>query len=308
MPVAGAKGYGASQGERIVIERGGRRMAVRLPRYGVFAVVASLLAIVVWSLSSAAYMIFHDTVVAELRAGANASANVYEAHLATLRDELERARTRSLVAASGMDDRFAELAARQAAIEKRQSRLDELADLGAGLSARAERPSPAAAAKPQPLDVESHGAPELRSSSGDAADRMSASLDAIEVDQARALEGLAIRTSERRKTLEQVYDAARIRRPAVGDGRARGGPFEPLPAGALTFESRALEVEADRVAVTAFERGLAGRPSACPSPPRRSRAVSARGPIRSSAASPSTPAWTLNGNRASRPAPPRPGA
>ena len=267
MPAAGISGYATNHGERIVIERGGRKTAVRLPRYGLAAIAGISVCIVGWSVATAAYMLFHDTVVSELREGANASANVYEAHLAALRDDLERARTHRLVEKSGLDDRFAELAERQAAIEKRQNRLDALADLGAGLPGGADRAETTSSLKPSPVDDEgAFAAPALRQSSTDAADKISASLDAVELNQARALEGLAIRTSERRKALERVYDAARIRRPAVADGRARGGPFEPLPPGSLTFETRAQEVEVERQAVGAFERGLVRAPIRLPVP------------------------------------------
>lgn len=265
MQGAGTTRYAASsRGERIVIERGGRLLAVRLPRHGVMAAGGIAVVVLVWSLTSAAYMVFHDTVVSELRAGANASARGYQAQLADMRDELERSRTRRLVEKSGVDSLYSELAERQAAIERRQDRLDALADLGAGLSGSQPRPETAVPVKPAPIDGASGAGPELRPSS--MSDRISASLSELELAQARTLEGLALQASERRKTLERVYDAARVRKPAVADGRARGGPFEPLPPGSLTFETRADEVQAERAVVAAFEHGLTRVPVRLPVP------------------------------------------
>lgn len=264
MPAAGATRYSApSQGERILIERGGRLTAVRLPRHGVLAVGGVLVLAAVWSLGAAGYMIFHDTVVAELRAGASASARGYQAQIAAMRDELEHARTRRMVEKSGLDDRFGALLERQAAVEKRQDRLDALADLGAGDAQAEIRGDGSSSLKPSPIEG-TNGAPALRPST--TAEKVSASFDAIELDQARTLEGLAIKASDRRKTLERVYDAARVRRPQLADGHGRGGPFEPLPPGAMTFETRADEVQAERAVVAAFERGLTRVPVRLPVP------------------------------------------
>ena len=266
MQGAGSTRYAASSrgGERIVVERGGRQMAIRLPRHGVLAASGFAAVVVLWSMAAAGYLVFHDTVVSELRAGAAASAKGYEAQIADMRDELERTRTRRLVEKTGVDGLYSELAERQAAIEKRQDRLDALADLGAGLSGSQPLPETTFSVKPAPLDGAAGVEPGLRPSS--MSDRISASLSELELAQARALEGLAIQTSERRRTLERVYDAARIRRPAVADGRARGGPFEPLPPGSLTFETRADEVQAERAVVAAFERGLTRVPVRLPVP------------------------------------------
>lgn len=257
--------------ERIVIERAGRRVALGLPRHGVLAVAAVVSLVFVWAIAAGVYVIFHDAVVAELRQGADVAAKGYQAQLAAMRDELERARTRRLVEKSGYDDSFDQLVQRQAAIEKRQQRLDALADQSAAAAAddRADftsalKPAPLLDDRP-PLDgQEPVGG--LRPSTPGAAERMKSSMNAIELNQARALETLAQKTTERRRTLERVYELARLRRPAMGDGHARGGPFEPLPAGALTFESRADEVAAERAVVAAFERGLARAPLRTPAP------------------------------------------
>lgn len=273
MAVAGMNYPRPAASERIVIERGGRRVALGLPRHGVAVVAAVLGLVVAWSIAAGVYVIFHDAVVAELRHGAQVSAKGYQAQLSAMRDELERTRTRGLVERSGFDDRFDELVQRQAAIEKRQLRLDALTAQGQdAASAGADKADVTSALKPSPMidgraageDAEPVGG--LRPSALGATEKMKSSMNAIELNQARALETIAQMTSERRRTLERVYETARLRRPAVDDGRARGGPFEPLPAGALTFETRADEVEAERAVVAAFERGLARAPLRTPAP------------------------------------------
>lgn len=268
MAIAG-ESFSRTAADRITFERGRRRTVVALPRYGVLGLCLAILVMGAWSLAAAGYLIFHDTVVAELRHGAKAAAKGYEVQIAAMRDELERSRTRRLVEKAGVDERLAELGRRQGAIEKRQTRLSELARSSvADAVTTARDPALAYTLKPVPLDQPMHaldGASLVRPAHG-AADAVAASLDAVEADQARALDGLAAQSSERRRTLERVYDAARVRRPGTGDGRARGGPFEPLPPGALTFEARADAIAAERALIASFERGLDRVPLRTPAP------------------------------------------
>lgn len=251
--------------DRIVFERGVRRTVVSLPRHGVASLALAFLLIVGWSLATAAYMAFYDSVVSEIRRGANASAKGYEAQIAAMRDELERTRTRRLVEKAGVDERVAELGHRQAAIENRQRRLVEIADAVSGDAASSGDPSLTFSIKPTPIDGPIDSPDQIEATPGEApsrasklgaAEKVSGSLDAVESDQARTLEGLGAQTRERRLKLERVYDAARVPRPTVGDGKGRGGPFEPLPARALTFEARVDALLAERTLVEAFEKGL----------------------------------------------------
>ncbi|MET0314132.1 MAG: peptidoglycan DD-metalloendopeptidase family protein [Hansschlegelia sp.] len=258
--------------ERIVIESGARRIAVRLPRYGV-PIVSCLLALLgAWSVGSGAYVLFHDTVVAELRRGAQASSRGYEAQISTLRDELERTRTRRLVERTGVDERLAELDRRQETLEKRQTRLAEIASPIEASAGAAYDPALAYSAKPVPLDqpgaaldaVDAEdGAPAV---SADRSEKLSTSLDAMEAKQVRVLEGLAAKAGDRRRKLESVYDAVRAPKPGVGDGRSRGGPFEPIPRRAMTFDGRADQVEAEMTAVEALDHGLNRIPLRTPAP------------------------------------------
>ncbi|HVI29111.1 M23 family metallopeptidase [Hansschlegelia sp.] len=258
--------------DRIVIERGGRRTTVSLPRHGATVLCLFILGLLVWSAGAGAYVLFHDTVVAELRHGARAAQKGYEAQISTLRDELGRARTRRLVESAGLDERLAELARRQEALERRQLTLAELSDpvaADAGDSGSAL----AYAAKPQPLEsraaLDDIGADEAAGSSrspSNLSERLSTSIDEAEQRQARTLEGIAAKTGQRRRTLEKVYDAVGARKPALTDGKARGGPFEPLPARALSFEARVAQISAEQAAVEALDRGLANVPLRTPAP------------------------------------------
>ncbi|MFJ5487527.1 M23 family peptidase, partial [Hansschlegelia beijingensis] len=228
--------------ERIVIERGGRRITVSLPPHGVSILFAAILGLLLWSFGAGAYVLFHDTVVAELRHGARAARQGYEAQITALRDELGRARTQRLVEKAGLDARLAELAGRQEALERRQLTLAELTE-----PIRADMAEPGLSlvypSKPRPLDhraaLDDIGADEASASPRPASsltDRLAASMDEAEQRQVRALESVASKTGERRLTLEKVYDAVGAKRPGPADGKARGGPFEPLPARALTFD------------------------------------------------------------------------
>ncbi|WP_020178508.1 M23 family metallopeptidase [Methylopila sp. M107] len=267
-------GRSSDGADRIVIERGGKRTAIRLPRYGVIACFAALLGVTAWSVSAAGYMLFHDTVMAEIRQGAKASSRAYEAQISALRDELERVRTRRMVEKAGLDERLTELGLRQSLMEKRQARIAELAGAGAQ-DAAADEAALSFAPKPAPVDdaaralesVDREPTEERRSESGARkAEHVAASLDAAQALQDRALDGLSARNRARRATLERVYDAAGVARPALpSDGKGRGGPFEPLPAGALTFEARLDQISAERAVILAFERGLDRTPIRTPS-------------------------------------------
>ncbi|MBB3972325.1 peptidoglycan DD-metalloendopeptidase family protein [Hansschlegelia beijingensis] len=258
--------------ERIVIERGGRRITVCLPRHGVTILSALILGLLLWSAGAGAYMLFHDTVVAELRHGARAARQGYEAQISALRDELGRVRTRRLVEKAGLDARLAELAGRQEALERRQLTLAALTE-----PVRADMAEPGLSlvypSKPRPLDsraalddISADDAPERSRPASGLTDRLAAAMDETEQRQVRALESVASKTGERRLTLEKVYDAVGARRPGPADGKARGGPFEPLPARALTFEARAAEIAAERAAVEALEHGLDRVPLRTPAP------------------------------------------
>jgi murein DD-endopeptidase MepM/ murein hydrolase activator NlpD len=261
--------------DRIIFERGLRRTIVSLPRHGILALALALMLVGGWGVAAAAYMIFHDTVVAELRHGAKAAAKGYEAQIAALRDELERSRTRRIVEKAGVDERIAELGARQALIEQRHNRLSELADAGATDGAAKRDQAFIYSVKPTPLDqpAASLDGAELSPLSGEprqnsaiaAAEKVAAALDAVESRQTQALEEIALKADARRRTLERVYDAARLPRPDAQTG-GRGGPFEPLPARVLSFDRRADEVAAERAAIAMFERGLNRVPLRTPAP------------------------------------------
>ena len=260
--------------DRIVFERGLRRTAVSLPRHGVASLALATLLIFGWALVAAGYIAFHDVVVQEIRRGADVLAKGYEAQLVAMRDELERTRTRRLVEQAGVDQRVAELAARQTAIEKRQRRLVELADAVTADPAPGSEIAPAYSAKPTPFDQPADaldavgtkpGDPRRRASAVGAMETVSSGLDAVESAQTRTIDGLSARTRERRLTLERVYDAAQLPLPLATDRKGRGGPFEPLPAGALGFEARVERVMAERMLVASFERGLNRVPLRTPS-------------------------------------------
>jgi murein DD-endopeptidase MepM/ murein hydrolase activator NlpD len=259
--------------DRIVFERGGRRTAVRLPRHGVAALGIAVVLLAAWSFAAGGYILFHDAVVAALRSNAKATAQGYEAQIAVLKDELERSRTRRMVERAGVEDRLGDLARRQEALEQRQTKL---ADLGAGAPSAAPlavQPAYGNSLKPTPLDQPLESLEDVESpaeglrTEAKSPDALAASLDALELRQARALNDIAQKTAVRRVKLERVYNAAGLRKPAPpADGRARGGPYEPAPARALSFEAKAAQVAAERDLVHALDRGLDRAPIRTPAP------------------------------------------
>jgi murein DD-endopeptidase MepM/ murein hydrolase activator NlpD len=257
--------------DRIVFEFGRHRTIVSLPRHGVLFVSLFVGALFAWSLASGFYVAFHDTVIGELQRGAKASERGYEAQLSTLRDELDRVRTRRLIERSGVDERLAEIGRRQQALEKRQIKLAELAEpvrADAGLG-------PHLLSKPTPIGsgaaLDDVSTPQAAGAAARASERMSSILDDMEATQARTLEGLATKASQQRRQIERVYDAVRAPKPqpasSSGDAAAgRGGPFEPIPANGYSFDARVEAIAAEREAIEALMRGLSAVPLRTPAP------------------------------------------
>lgn len=260
-------------GDLIVFERGGKATAVRLPRHGVAALGGLATLAFLWSMAAGAYILFHDTVVAELRQGARAAASGYEVQITDLKNELERARTRRMVEQTGAEQRLQELTRRQETLEKRQATLSEILDPAAITGALPDPASSTAlpyTAKPTPLGsrggpFERLDAPARRSDAADRAETLSRALDRMEQAQAIALEIAAARTAERRRKLVNIYAEAGLPTPKTDAEHGRGGPYVPLPA-ARGFEARAREVALEIGSLAAVRRGLDGLPLRSPAP------------------------------------------
>ncbi|GBD50893.1 M23 family metallopeptidase [Methylopila sp. Yamaguchi] len=253
-----------SGGDLIVIECG-RRIAIRLPRYGAAAVAAMIALSFGWSLGTAYYVAFHDVVVAEIRGGAKAAASAYEAQIDQLKTELERVRTRRLVEKTGSEQRLAELARRQESLERRQTVLAELA--GPALD-RSEAPT-SYATKPTPLDRLEGERRGLAASTEPAnpAEQISSGLDKLEAGQGAALDALETRIDDKRRKLQRIYDGLALPKSnGRGAEAGRGGPFEPLPARAQTFEARADRVAAQRAVTAELRDRLEDAPIRTPAP------------------------------------------
>ncbi|GLK81096.1 M23 family metallopeptidase [Methylopila turkensis] len=235
------------------------------------ALGACLALVVLWALGAGFYIAFHDTVVAELRRGAKAAEQGYDAQVADLRNELERLRTRRLVEQTGVEQRFTEFLKRQEALERRQTALATL-----GGAALADAPSSAQplsyTTKPQPLDRPTSafddltGATEPQRRSGlDRMETLAAAIDRAENRQTALLEQTAARVNERRRKMAQVWDSLGLARRLGGDGLGRGGPFEPLPVG-QGVDDRIRRLYADHAEAEALRRQLDAAPLRSPAP------------------------------------------
>jgi len=249
-----------SGGDLIVVDCG-RRFAIRLPRYGAAAVAAMIALSFGWSVGTAYYVAFHDVVVAEIRGGAKAAASAYEAQIDELKTELERVRTRRLVEKTGSEQRLGELARRQESLERRQTVLAELA--GPALD---QPGAPTAyAAKPTPVNGLEDGRRGLVAT--DPTDQISLGLDKLEAGQGAALDAIETRIGDKRRKLQRIYDGLALPKSnGRGAEAGRGGPFEPLPARAQTFEARADRVAAQRAATAELRDRLEDAPIRTPAP------------------------------------------
>lgn len=259
-------------GDLLIVDRAGRSTVVRLPRHGAAALGVVLALGMAWSAASAGYIFFHDAVVAELRQSAKASAKAYEAQIAALENEVERSRTRRLVEQTGATQRLAELMRRQETLERRQHTLAQLTDAtSSGLAPDAPSDRVLSfTAKPTPLDRPTtafDGLGEQQTRTDAPVEKLSSALDKLEAGQATALEAIGSRVGDHRAKIRKIYDSLGVDARLAADGRGRGGPFEPLPVRARTFEARAEQIASDRASLVTLRRGLDAIPLRSPAPP-----------------------------------------
>nr|WP_292509872.1 M23 family metallopeptidase [Methylobacterium sp.] len=214
-------------------------------------VVAGLLAATtLWGGATTWYLVFHDEVLARFVSQQSAMQYAYEERIGALRLQLERAAVERIAAREATDTRLAELAQRQAAMEKRQAMLAALAGESSPHNAKvADEVPPAEISGRRPLvsgkPVPSPDSLELRMNdegSPESADRRSDReipqtlsnlenrLASLAEAQARSLDAIALRAGRSARRLRGLVarlglDASRLERaPASG----LGGPLVPI--------------------------------------------------------------------------------
>ncbi len=105
---------------------------VSVSRRALVAGAAALAALTVWAAGTGCYFLFRDDVATYLIARQSATEQAYEERIRALRVHLDRLASQDLLDRDGMDKRLAELVARSAQLESRQSILERLADSSAG--------------------------------------------------------------------------------------------------------------------------------------------------------------------------------
>ncbi|WP_082524033.1 MULTISPECIES: peptidoglycan DD-metalloendopeptidase family protein [unclassified Methylobacterium] len=209
----------------------------------------SLAAAVLWAGAVTWYLVFHDEALARFISQQSAMQYTYEERIGALRLQLDRAAMERAAVRTTVEGRISDLADRQAALERRQSLLSNLAGESSGLPAdpvEAAPPSPTGAtarnpAKPFPtpdaLELrmrEDDGSEGRRSAleSGPALASVEQRLDRLAALQSRALDRIAARAGSNARRMRGVVarlglDPSRFGRQA---GVGLGGPFVPLAA------------------------------------------------------------------------------
>lgn len=248
----------------IVIARGHTIHRLTLPPWAFNTACLALVLLTVWTVASTTFLLCRDGLVGAVMSRQAGMQYAYESRIATLRAELERVRTHSLVAQGSMTDRLDTLLRRQTSLETRQSIVGSLADLAgsAGLhmpAAPEPQPEPLVPPQPEPdvsepAETGSLGAhAELQPAAATAVlARVERSLDGVDAHQSTALAALEhaakARTAHIRDALDDVgLDADRLAARAARSGdSAEGGPYIPvaLPADAGSFERQAYAVQA----------------------------------------------------------------
>ncbi|WP_340161250.1 M23 family metallopeptidase [uncultured Hoeflea sp.] len=208
-------------------------------------------------LGATSYLVLRDDLIGASMARQARMQHAYEDRIAALRSQVDRVTSRQLLDQQLMEEKVAELIARQNALSNRHGKIGPLLDrVGvspsqvpipvsnpkkqaalptvtaktARLAALASSPTLIAeptAARINPLAYAGSTTAE-RESVGERADRIfssvTLSLKSIEREQIEKMQGLAIDAFETASEIDEIIKSAGLPRPAIGDS-AVGGPF-----------------------------------------------------------------------------------
>jgi murein DD-endopeptidase MepM/ murein hydrolase activator NlpD len=182
------------------------------------------------------YLVFRDDLLAASFARQARQKVAYEDKIASLRTEIDRLSGRQLLNQEEFEERLAEVASRQEALDERQQTLTELsrAARSAGLSvAPGDRSSnDDAADEESDDDALTTGSidPAAGTDPALALDIVETSLADLGEDQVAFLEGVASHAAERSERIEAALNEVGRKVPKGSqDGDAMGGPFVPMP-------------------------------------------------------------------------------
>jgi murein DD-endopeptidase MepM/ murein hydrolase activator NlpD len=235
-------------------------------------------------LAAAAYLLFRDDLLGAALQRQVDMQYAYEDRIAALRAELDRVTSRHAVETLGVEEQLSLLLSRQSAIAERQSTLDDLvahAD-GAGVAVAAARlprarppapgeaPGSGVATPALAYAPEEAGADIITGTLMQAPESVRArptlrqirsSLDAIEAEQAQALDALATAAGGEAERLEKVLAPLAIDA-APADGEPQGGPF--IAAGDMHFVERAALLRRTLDAIAGLRSAAAAAPIRSP--------------------------------------------
>jgi len=253
--------------------------ALRLGPLAFWALVAALVVMGVWTVTTATYFAFREDVLTRLIARQAEMQFGYEDRIADLRARVDRMSSRQLLDQEQYEQKVEQIMRRQSALESRASALGEVTG-SVRPTVRTDPPRPSLL-KPAPLGdkgafrlqsdrevaVDLPSGPALKSVGGvgGALARLQASLDRVEQRQMAAL-----------NTMEESYEfkARRIRgvlselgvdigkAVAADSARGMGGPFVParLPGDAGSFDRQLHRISSARSQMHRLSRALGSVP------------------------------------------------
>jgi len=209
-------------------------------------------------LGATSYLVLRDDLIGASMARQARMQHAYEDRIAALRSQVDRVTSRQLLDQQLMEEKVAELIARQNALSNRHGKIGPLLDrVGvtpqqipipvsnpkkqaslstvtaktARLAALASAPTiiaEPATAHINPLAYAAGKPSAVRESVGERADRIfssvTLSLKSIEREQIEKMQGLAVDAFETASEIDEIIKSAGLPRPAIGDS-AVGGPF-----------------------------------------------------------------------------------
>ena len=259
----------------LAILAGGRRRELVVGRWVAAATCLSLMLTIVWSLLAGFYVVFHDQLVAGLMSRQADMQYAYEDQVATLRTELDRTKSGSLISRGVIETALRDLNARSDRLEVRAEAIDKLiedglltlprgrtavgyADNPDGSTSVSHRPAethdltlPSAALDPAPLRLGADG----DHASLDA-DVIAGRLARVGTQQLKSVMRLRDPLSRATHRLTSALAQAGLSRRVLARGaRDVGGPFVPLPTSERASDLNDFDVEVAKTREALEQRG-----------------------------------------------------
>src|SRR5262245_51565267 len=249
--------------------------ALRLGPLAFWALVAALVVMGVWTVTTATYFAFREDVLTRLIARQAEMQFGYEDRISDLRARVDRMSSRQLLDQEQYEQKLEQILRRQSALESRASALGGMGEVTGSVRAPAREPRPSSL-KPSPLGdkgafllqgTESNPFLSVKSAGGvvGVLTRLQASLDRVEQRQMAALASMEASYEWKARRIRGVLSELGVDAGKAGDGeagRGMGGPFVParLATDANSFDRQLQRISSARSQIRRLTHTLVSIP------------------------------------------------